>query len=755
MGKLQIHLFGNLRVFYGDQQLPPPQPAKLTSVLSYLLLHREQLIPRDEIAFSIWTSESEADARANLRRHLHLLRRYLPPTSPENPWLFSEHDTTQWNLRSDYFLDVQAFEEVTNDAPNRIPAPRAEEEITRLQSAAAYYEADLLENQYDDWIIAERERLYRRMIRTLERLTMLQESLGDLRGAITTSERLLARDRLREENYRIIMRLSYQAGDRAAALCHFEKCSTLLREELGVEPMPETLSLRDAIVSGKVLAPSRPTSSIPIPAPSQKIATVSPDATPHATVAAAKSKRISISKRMVALGILALATLVGGIAIFTDLLTPAETKAITGDTVTQDTWITVERPDALFDPAYPDDWFKDYSQVHLQFYDRDLDRYLIRFDTGSLPVNAKIERAELRVHLETWTAEEGRHALQRAYPATIAAYRIRHPWQLDSATYIAPWMSPGLASGVDYDAQPLATQTISGTTWLALDVTTAVRDWIVSPESNRGMMLKIVGAPEGVAHYWVDTADHSTPARRPQLLITYKKPTARSSPKTMTLTDAEIADTWITSGLANATSAASLRGQPVSQVTWVTEAYKGLASADKDVLEIPFERFPRARLNKAGQTVSHILFLCDLSRIPPSAQVDQALLTVFLEPASVSLPLLPPTESHNFPATISVYRLLRAWLPSTVTYSSPWKESGLAAGVDYDGKPLATRRIRGATWLTFDITSAVQAWHGGANYGLMLALDEATEGIAPFWMPTIDHPAAKFHPEFRIIFSSD
>ncbi len=528
---LHIHLFGNLRVFDGDVALPPLNPPKALTLLAYLLLRRERTIPRDQVAFTLWADVSEAEARANLRRHLHLLRRYLPPPAPGRPWLLTEHETVQWNRQSDYWLDIQAFDQVVNEARQLDRDASAQAAVASLQSAVEHYNGDLLENVYEDWALVERERLREQYTGALEQLTALQKSAGDIRGAIATTKRLLAHNPLREETHRQLMEFYYQAGDRAAALQQFEECRRLLREDLDVEPMPETLALRQAILDGvghRVLSPpppSVPHAANPTPSHAERS-----DQPASRTVAAGRSvrspaifSRLSVRARWMLTAVF-LALVAASLLLWRALSPSPVTVTLSGPGVVQDTWITSEYPDSPLNPEFPDKLFKDYNQVHLQFYGFDVDRFLIRFDVSAIPANAQVSTASLLIHLETWIADSGQNNLQRAYPAIVTAYRIRRPWQPESATFDIPWTQPGMAPGTDYDIEPLASQLIEDTAWLSFDVTPAVRDWLTHADDNWGIMLKITDASEDAAHYWVDTTNHPTPERRPRLVVTYHSP---------------------------------------------------------------------------------------------------------------------------------------------------------------------------------------------------------------------------------------
>src|SRR6185436_12543470 len=82
-----------------------------------------------------------------------------------------------------------------------------------LERAAALYRGDLLaglvigESSFEDWLLAERERLRESAIDMLARLVARQREHGDFEQAIQTALRLLALDPLEEIAHRTLMRL--------------------------------------------------------------------------------------------------------------------------------------------------------------------------------------------------------------------------------------------------------------------------------------------------------------------------------------------------------------------------------------------------------------------------------------------------------------------------------------------------------------------------------------------------------------------
>ena len=263
---LQIYLFGPLRLLYHGQPLKFAALPKTLPLFAYLLLNRTKPIPRTTLAFTHWPDSNEAEARSNLRRHLYELRRVLPPTAEERPWLLVDNNTVQWNPAAAYWCDVVAFEEATEAAES-------------LAEAVRLYTGDLLPELYEDWSFSVRERLRNRFFERLSRLMNLAQTAGDQPTAIVYAQQILQHDPLREDVVRDVMTLRRENGDRAGALQEYQRFAQRLRAELDIAPMVETSALYDAI------ARQMPDLHSPAPLPAAPAtpapATTTESATPH------------------------------------------------------------------------------------------------------------------------------------------------------------------------------------------------------------------------------------------------------------------------------------------------------------------------------------------------------------------------------------------------------------------------------------------------------------------------------------------
>jgi DNA-binding SARP family transcriptional activator/predicted negative regulator of RcsB-dependent stress response len=231
---LELALFGTIAVRRNGAAIPLRLPQTAVRLLAYLLLNRERNQSREHVAFTLWPDDDEADARANLRRKLHLLLRALPPS--REPWILTTATSLGWNPAAPYRLDVADFEVRSRSAET-------------LADADALYTDDLLVDLYDDWIVRERDRLRAAAMENLLTLVARAQKRRDYAEAIRYAQRLRALDPWREDAVRALIGLRYEAGDRAGALTEFERFRAAIAAEMGVEPMPETVCVYERVLA--------------------------------------------------------------------------------------------------------------------------------------------------------------------------------------------------------------------------------------------------------------------------------------------------------------------------------------------------------------------------------------------------------------------------------------------------------------------------------------------------------------------------
>ncbi|MEM1253370.1 MAG: BTAD domain-containing putative transcriptional regulator [Cyanobacteria bacterium P01_H01_bin.21] len=230
---LKICLFGGLTITYQQQPLKNLGSSRTQSLLVYLLLHRHTIQSRQQIAFSLWPNSLDGQARTNLRKELHNLRRHLPQAET---YLEISASQLSWQNQAPFWLDVEVFEQVLAEVDNQPEVAT----ISSLEQAVSLYTGDLLPAVYDEWLYPLRENFQQQFSQALAKLVDLLRKQEKYSSALTYAERLLRLDPLREATYQQLMQLHNQLGNRAMALQIYHQCMTILRDELGINPNTKT-----------------------------------------------------------------------------------------------------------------------------------------------------------------------------------------------------------------------------------------------------------------------------------------------------------------------------------------------------------------------------------------------------------------------------------------------------------------------------------------------------------------------------------
>ena len=240
---LRIRLFGSLDLERDGRPLPRFASRKSGELLAYLALNRKAPHTREQLAGIFWGDSSDERARHTLNTTLWRINRVLEPAGApanERGYMRVTPQHIAFNCASGAWLDVAEFERRCELAEQtHEPAQR----FALYSQAVNLYRGDLLADCYEDWCIVERERLQGLYVRALARLMAYNSSQAEYDLAIDCARRILSCDPLREEVHRDLMRLHLDAGEPAAALRQYRQCEDLLRDELGVEPAPETRAL--------------------------------------------------------------------------------------------------------------------------------------------------------------------------------------------------------------------------------------------------------------------------------------------------------------------------------------------------------------------------------------------------------------------------------------------------------------------------------------------------------------------------------
>lgn len=229
MGAFRLSMLGGFELRDGAGTLVRLPTRKAEALLGFLVQSGGRECARDMLATLLWGSSAEQNARASLRQTLSLIGKVLGRGA-----IVADVRTVAL-ARGMLECDTADFE-----------ACCASNTPDTMARAAQLYRGELLsglpidEEPFEEWLVAERERLRELAIDVLARLGSALAERGETDRAIQAVLRLLAIDPLEEVAHRTLMRLFASQGRRAAALRQYQICVGTLQRELGTSPGPET-----------------------------------------------------------------------------------------------------------------------------------------------------------------------------------------------------------------------------------------------------------------------------------------------------------------------------------------------------------------------------------------------------------------------------------------------------------------------------------------------------------------------------------
>lgn len=240
---LRVYLLGDLRLEWDGRAIELPRRERVLRLWVRLALQPGRPMARRPLAFALWPDVGEAEALANLRRHLYLLRSTLP--EPAQAWLAVTTRDVTWAPGPMAWSDLEAFE-AAGDEPDALAA------------AAELYRGDLaLAITDDDVILARREQVRQRHATILKTLAGRALQSGAYARGLVWARALLGQDPWDEESVRLKMTLEALAGNRQAAVATYDTLAASLAADLQTTPLPETMTLYADLMHNRVRAAAR------------------------------------------------------------------------------------------------------------------------------------------------------------------------------------------------------------------------------------------------------------------------------------------------------------------------------------------------------------------------------------------------------------------------------------------------------------------------------------------------------------------
>jgi DNA-binding SARP family transcriptional activator len=253
MARLEMNLLGAPEILLDGVNVKFDRRGS-TLLLTYLALSG-RMQSRDSLATVLMGEVTEDSARRFLSNVLADLRRHV------GDYIVSVGDRLGFNTSLVHSVDVHRFRALLAGESDEIS-------VERLLDALALYHGELLKGiRVDDspeleaWLRAERDELSDLYTRALRAQINWSASQRAWASGIENARRLVATAPWDEDGHRQLMRMLASSGQRTAAIAQYHVCRRVLRDELDIEPEPETVALFERLAAAETPPPSN------VPAP--------------------------------------------------------------------------------------------------------------------------------------------------------------------------------------------------------------------------------------------------------------------------------------------------------------------------------------------------------------------------------------------------------------------------------------------------------------------------------------------------------
>jgi ATP/maltotriose-dependent transcriptional regulator MalT/DNA-binding SARP family transcriptional activator len=252
---LNLYTLGEFRVVVNGKELSLDilsRHKKVMDVLKLLIVHRRSGLSKEVVYELFWEGYLEKSSRSNLNTILYRLRKIL---GEENQYVLTDSETVRLN-NSLCTVDADDFSELVRFGDSEKHKGNLNAALNAYLKAKGIYRGDFLARDlYFDDIRDAREVLHAEYLQLLLKLVKTQLETGRYHQAIESNKELLAKDRLCEPGYRLLMVCCSLVGNRSEIPRIYNRLEERLVRSFNISPDPQTSALKSALLAGSSPTP--------------------------------------------------------------------------------------------------------------------------------------------------------------------------------------------------------------------------------------------------------------------------------------------------------------------------------------------------------------------------------------------------------------------------------------------------------------------------------------------------------------------
>jgi DNA-binding SARP family transcriptional activator len=239
---LKVRTLGAFDVWRGNEFIYPRewQREKARQLFQFFISNRGKWYSREQITDRLWR-EMDADSSAqNLKVAMNSLNRALEPERESGAAPF-------FIIRRENLYGLNPSAEIRTDSDDFVQLAASTNRDDLIEALAIYKGKFLGENSGEVWVSDLQVRLQDEYLNAARKLCDLLFSDSQWDTAIKYSHEMLTQDPCNEYAYGMLMKCHAAKGNRSTVHSIYQRCRAVLREELDVEPAPETTRLWEAL----------------------------------------------------------------------------------------------------------------------------------------------------------------------------------------------------------------------------------------------------------------------------------------------------------------------------------------------------------------------------------------------------------------------------------------------------------------------------------------------------------------------------
>lgn len=250
---LAIRCFGTFEVFRHGSRLPTRLflRRKAITLLKILLLHAGRPVHRDMLVEQLWPGCDHDHGVNSLHSTVHALRSAIESyrDGRKAVYICGQDDSYFFGLDSPHDVDLFRFDELVKKIREARHRGESRERLVALiEEAVSLYRGDLFaDDPYTEHFESRRRHQRQRYLELVQELARERIAAGCAADAVNPLRAALELDPGREEIHRALIEALLHANCKSQAREQYEACMHVLREDLGLEPHPQTLALRELL----------------------------------------------------------------------------------------------------------------------------------------------------------------------------------------------------------------------------------------------------------------------------------------------------------------------------------------------------------------------------------------------------------------------------------------------------------------------------------------------------------------------------